>query len=774
MGEQSCAVCQNVEWSISQFDRVQYKASPIIDDNQAVLQTSYADCKVQFLDPGIIRIRFGSPSNVNYGMVNEEVLLGRYQTQVREENSGQWLVYSELLSILIDSKSGGLKFSKEGKCVVESPLDGSFTNPRRVPPSGVYRKGAQTFWMFSLGLQSGEPIYGLGEKWSSLNKRGQLICSNNRDAVGVNTEWSYKNCPFLWSPKGWGVLFHTPGRVHHAIGYPPYSHRSYVGIVEDNTLDLFMFLEQDGMKILQKYSILTGKTPEIPLWGLGIWISRAWYKDQASIMEAAYTLRKKHLPADVIVFDGRTWLDTRTRFAFEWDTSRYSEPKLVLNELHELQFRVCCWEYPLISIYHPWFRELAGKGCLLKDRDTGETLIFSWHRGPFSSKLPPLPNSGILDFTNPEAYRLWQDMHLHLFQLGVDVMKTDFGEQVPDRAVAFNGDSGARLHNVYPLLYNRCVYEATYQYGNPDNGAPMVFGRSGWISSQRYPTQWGGDPQADWVGLEASIRGGLSWGLSGGTCYCTDIGGFYSREYYLSPELFVRWTQAAIYASHMRFHGLGPTEPWIFGEEIEELVRKCMELRYQLLVYLEYCLQGAREYGLPVMRALPLIYPQDWMTQLFDLEFLFGSCLLVAPVTRADGKVTFYLPDVSTCWYNWWHDDTRLSGGHVHTLQYPLHLYPLFVKEGTVLFLGPVVENTRYFTKKEKDLNVRVAQIHVYGMPRELALDDILIANAKIELEILEERAILKGVPFSIPVILHGAITMNRMENSIIIEEIKD
>jgi alpha-D-xyloside xylohydrolase len=132
-------------------------------------------------------------------------------------------------------------------------------------------------------------------------------------------------------------------------------------------------------------------------------------------------------------------------------------------------------------------------------------------------------------------------------------------------------------------------------------------GRAGWAGSQRYPGHWGGDPQSDWEGLAASIRGALSWGVSGAACYASDIGGFYGPQ--PKPELFVRWTQAAVFASHLRFHGIGPREPWIFGTEVEGIVRDWLALRYPLVPYLEACLAAAERTSLPPLRAMALAYP---------------------------------------------------------------------------------------------------------------------------------------------------------------------
>jgi alpha-D-xyloside xylohydrolase len=196
--------------------------------------------------------------------------------------------------------------------------------------------------------------------------------------------------------------------------------------------------------------------------------------------------------------------------------------------------------------------------------------------------MPHLMPSAIIDFTNPKAYAWFRDQHKTLYDMGVSVMKTDYGEAVPEHVVGYNGDSGKRLHNSYALLYNRCAYEAAQQYSQDE---PLVWGRSAWAGGQRYPVQWGGDPQVDWEGLAASIRGGLSWGMSGGPFYAHDIGGFAIGN--PPAELYIRWAQAGVMCSHTRFHGIGEREPWFYGEEAETIVRKWLGWRYQLIPYLQ-------------------------------------------------------------------------------------------------------------------------------------------------------------------------------------------
>jgi alpha-D-xyloside xylohydrolase len=521
----------------------------------------------------------------------------------------------------------------------------------------------------------------------------------------VNTERSYKNAPFCWSPRGWGVLVHTPARVVHGVGYPQWSHRSYALVVEDEALDLLFFAGDAPAAILDAYTRLTGRPSVPPLWSLGAWASRAYYRTPDEVLDAARELRRRRIPCDVITIDGRAWQDTKTRFAFEWDQDRWPDPAAVLAQLKALDFRVCVWEYPLVSVHHPLHAELASRGYLLTD-DAGRPYRYEWDispaTSPFGSVLTPLPPSGLVDFTHPEAYAWWRDRHAEVFAAGVDVIKSDFGEQVPLDARAANGDTGARLHNVYPLLYNRCVFEATAKYGR---GAPVVWGRAGWTGSQRYPVQWGGDPQADWGGLAASIRGGLSWGMTGVPCHGSDVGGFYGDQ--PDAELYLRWLAQAVFSPLLRFHGVGPREPWAFGPEAESIARRLIELRYRLIPYLAAVLDESARCGLPAMRAMPLAFPADRAARLFDTQYLLGPSLLVAPVIRPGGHVEVWLPDGT--WWDLW-SASRFEGPGAVEVVAPLDRIPVFGRDGHVLPLGRVVQHTG-----EIDPVNPVLERHVFG-----------------------------------------------------------
>jgi len=677
--------------------------------------------------PGTFRLRIGPNTRPDYGLI-----VGRAQRcDIAQPDPGVWSFATGGVRLELTGEPLKIRLMHDEQVLLGSITDEHFRGFPRLPVIGRTRNGEQ--WICSFALGSGEPVYGLGEKFGPLNRRGQLVESRVDDALGVNTGLSYKSAPFCWSPgsghssKGgaWGVFVNTPGCVTHGVGNPEWSHRSYTIVVDDEALDVFVFAGRDPAEILERYTALTGRAPDVPLWSLGLWMSRAYYRTADEAMAVAEKLRSHRIPCDVLTLDGRAIWDVQTRFDFRWDEKRYPDPAGTLARLKRNALRVCVWEYPYVSVRSPLFEELAAKGFLLKTAE-GLPYVFGWDTAPatspFGGVLTPLPDSGIVDFTNPTAYAWWRDAHEPLFKAGVDVIKSDFGEQVPDDAVAANGDRGARVHNVYPLLYNRCVFDATKKFTSASGHLPIVWSRAGWAGSQRYPVHWGGDPQSDWEGLAASIRGALSWGMSGAPYHATDIGGFYGSEQ-PSAELYLRWLQMSVFSSHMRAHGLGAREPWAFGEQAEAIARQWIEFRYRLLPYLKSVIAQATTTGLPVMRAMPLAFPNNALTRGYETQFMCGDALLVAPIIAPGGEVEVALPPGG------WFDlasRQRLSGRQVIRYRATLEKFPVFGREGYALPLGPVVQHTG-----EIDSAKPLAALYLFGKP-EHPLDRFAQANITI------------------------------------------
>jgi alpha-D-xyloside xylohydrolase len=689
----------------------------------AAFATSTGDIiEVTCYGPGVFRVRAGPNTLPDYGLV-----VGRAKAcETRRGEDGRWSFTAGDTTLELAGSPLRLTLRHKGATIFSSITDEHFRGWTRLPALARTRHGGQ--WIAAFSLASGEAVYGLGEKFGPLDKRGQLIHSQVEDALGVNTGLAYKNAPFAWGPGSgrgaWGVFVNTPGMVTHGVGHPDWSHRSYALLVEDEAIDLFLFAAEAPAGILDLYTQLTGRAPAVPDWSLGLWVSRAYYQTPEEAAAVAAKLRARRIPCDVLTLDGRAAWQVETRFNFRWDPERFPDPRAALAAIKAQHLRVCVWEYPCVSVHDPLFEELAARGYLLNDGN-GDPLVFRWDTAPgtspFGDVLTPLPDSGLLDFTNPGAYEWWRDAHAALFDDGVDVIKSDFGEQVPDHAVAFNGDRGTRLHNVYPLLYNRCVFEATAKYQARTDAPPMVWGRAGWTGSQRYPIQWGGDPQSDWEGLAASIRGGLSWGMSGAPYHSSDIGGFYGSQQ-PTPELYLRWLQAAVFSSHIRIHGIGEREPWAFGAEAEAIARKWLAFRYRLIPYLKTVIADAVRCGLPVMRAMPLAFPASTLLRQYETQFMCGESLLVAPVLQPGGEVEIALPPGA--WYDL-NTRRRFAGRQVLRYRAKLEQFPVFGREGSALPLGRAVQHTG-----EIDTAAPLELLWVFGPP-EHALDGF--AQATIE-----------------------------------------
>jgi alpha-D-xyloside xylohydrolase len=655
-------------------------SAPNLRNGVVSIETEIGELRISLHDFGA-RLRLAN-RDIDYGLLLHEPAAAA----VTVENGDDAIVIDGAgHRLTIEKETLAFSLSKGERRVQQSASDGHFVRRFRLPPFSR----TETGWLVHFELEAGEPVYGLGEKWGPLDKRGQLLRSFNSDALGVNAEISYKNAPFAWSPNGWGVFVHTPAPVAHGVGFAPWSQRAYGVHVEDDALDLFILSGETGAELIEQYVSLTGRAPTPPLWSLGVILSKAYYRTAEEILAVAHDVRKRGMPCDVITFDGRAWQDTETRFAFEWDKTRYPDPKRVLDELKSLGFRICVWEYPLVSVQNPLFAEMAAKGWLLKDRRTGEPWRYEWEAEAWGPVLTPLPTSGLVDFTHPGAYAFWRDKHKPLFDMGVDMIKADFGEQVLDDMIASNGEAGRALHNVYAFLYNKCVYEAAELYCR---SGPFLFSRASWTGCQRFPSQWGGDPQADWGGLAGSLRGGLSWGMTGAPFYATDVGGFYGDR--RDPQLYVRWMQAAVFSAHMRLHGIGAREPWSYGAEAERAAMQALQLRYRLLPYIEKAMRQSAATGLPVQRAMALSCPDEPEARSFEEQFFFGDDLLVAPCLRPDNKVKVYLP--AGDWRRFMTGEI-FEGGKTHKLTLALDEMAVFARAGAEIPLTQAATSTEAY-----------------------------------------------------------------------------
>ncbi|HEX6046832.1 MAG TPA: TIM-barrel domain-containing protein [Pyrinomonadaceae bacterium] len=477
--------------------------------------------------------------------------------------------------------------------------------------SDLARRMAATF-----ELQHDEKIFGCGESFTRFDKRGQRVFVWTRDGMGTQNEFMYKPIPFFMSSNGYGMFVHTSAPLTFDFGKYYDAHNViYSG---DENLDLFIFLG-DPKEILSEYTALTGRSPVPPLWSFGFWMSRITYNSEDQVRKVAQELRAHQVPADVIHLD-TGWFETDWRSDYRFSTSRFRDPAKMIADLKQQGFHVSLWQYTYMTSKNDLWKEMVDKGYYVKN-DSGQ--------------LPS--EDATIDFTNPEAVKWYQDKLRDLLKLGVGAIKVDFGEGAPLTGQYKSGMSGWYEHNLYPLRYNKAVAELTKEV----TGEDVIWARSAWAGSQRYPLHWGGDAENTDSAMAGELRGGLSFGLSGFTYWSHDVGGFVEKA---PRDLYRRWMAWGALTSHTRAHGAPPREPWEYDAALNEDFRRALGLRYSLMPYIYAQAKDSSARGFPMVRPLFFEFPNDPGSWAIDDQYMFGTDLLVAPLFASVDRRKVYLP----------------------------------------------------------------------------------------------------------------------------------
>ena len=468
-----------------------------------------------------------------------------------------------------------------------------------------------------LTIAPGERIYGCGESFGALNKVGQKVQIMVTDPQGPETDGQYKPVPFFFSNRGYGIFMHTSAPVTADFG------ASYIGadrlFMADEQLDMFVFFGEPK-DILNEYTNITGKSPMLPLWTFGTWMSRITYFSQEEGLDIAKKLRQHKIPSDVIHFD-TGWFGVDWQCDYEFAKDRFKDPKGMLDQMKRDGFHTCLWQLPYFTPKNRFFREIVDGGMAVRNA---------------AGSLPY--EDAVLDFTNPKTVSWYQSKIEGLMKLGVATIKCDFGEAAPYDGFYHNGRGGLYEHNLYPVRYNKALWEQV-ERSHPGEG--VIWARSAWAGSQRYALHWGGDAATTNTGMLGDLRGGISFGLSGFSFWSHDMGGFVTA----SPEdIYRRWLPFGFLSSHTRAHGAPPTEPWLISESFTKAFRQAAEMKYRLMPYVYAQAKDCTERGLPMVRALLVEFPDDPGAWLVEDQYMFGSQILVAPLLESGDSRTVYLP----------------------------------------------------------------------------------------------------------------------------------
>lgn len=527
----------------------------------------------------------------------------------------------------------------------------------KYPPFSFIKRGSDNARRINpvFTLTADEMIFGCGESATGLNKVGQKVNLFVTDPQGPETDQMYKPIPFFMSNRGYGMFMHTSAPVTCDFG------ATYIGLnkmfMGDENLDLFVFFGEPK-DILDEYTDLVGKPGMPPLWSFGTWMSRITYFSEKEGYDVAANIRKNKYPCDVIHFD-TGWFDVDWQCDYKFSENRFQNPQQMLKDLKSQGFHVCLWQLPYFTPKNRYFPELIKKDMYVKNGN-GEL--------PYEDV--------VLDFSNPETVKWYQDKLAGLLNIGVSAIKVDFGEAAPLNGIYASGKSGWYEHNLYPVRYDMAVSEITKKLHNEN----IMWARAAWAGSQRYPLHWGGDAATTNTGMLGTLRAGLSFGLSGFSFWSHDMGGFVKS----TPEdLYCRWLPFGFLTSHTRAHGAPPTEPWLYdSKRVQDVFRKSAEMKYRLMPYVYAQAKECTEKGLPMLRALFVEFPDDPGAWKVDDEYLFGSQILVAPLLESGitGR-TVYLPEGK--WIDYQTEKVYEGGWHrIEAGSLPIIM---LVRDGSVL-----------------------------------------------------------------------------------------
>ena len=522
-------------------------------------------------------------------------------------------------------------------------------------------------------LQPGDAIYGLGDKTGYLNKRHYAYENWNTDDPAPHVDCFkslYKSINFfiIKGENGCcGILADNTTRTFFDFGKEcdDYLYFAHAG----KGLDYYMIPGADIKEVLRKYIALTGAPMLQQKWVYGFHQSHWGYLSAEEIKSVSDTMRANHIPFDVIHCD----IDYMEGYrVFTFNGKRFADPRELFDYLKSIHVKPVCIIDPGVKEDPGYF--MYDEGC---ERDlfakNPDGSIYVGKVWPGASVFP--------DFSKAETRAWWADKIKIMTGAGVRGIWNDMNEpanftgQLPDD-VQFEGGSHLEMHNVYGHLMNQATYEGLLA---ADGRRPFVLTRACCAGSQRYCSGWTGDNHSMWGHIQLSLVQMMNLGMSGMYMTGSDVGGFGSD---CTPELLIRWIQAGCLSPFFRNHyaqGTRAQEPWAFGEETLNAVRKAIQLRYHLLPYL-YDL--AHE-DLPMLRPLVMEYPDDPQVSNICDEYLIGNQLLVAPVINPGCAArSVYLP--KGVWYDYY-TGKRYTGGKYILAEAPIDHLPMFAKAGAVI-----------------------------------------------------------------------------------------
>ncbi|MBU2946949.1 glycoside hydrolase family 31 protein [Zobellia uliginosa] len=642
------------------------------------------------------------------------------------ETKTEYIIETSRLQVLVDKKTLRTQISDlNGNIINEDELGFHWEEN--------YEHGGNTVKMSKI-TQNTESFYGMGDKATHSNLKGKRVNNWVMDqyAYAKDQDPLYKAIPFfigLHSGQAYGVFFDNSFRTHFDFAHERRSTTSFWA--DGGEMNYYFFYGPEMHKVVRAYTNLTGAPELPPLWALGYHQSKWSYFPESNVKEIAKKFRDLKIPCDAIYLD----IDYMDGFrCFTWDKKRFPEPKRMIDELYEDGFKTVVMIDPGIKIDKDYwiYQEAVENDYFCKRADGPRMKGKVW---PGECNFP--------DFTNPKVREWWAELYKEFMaEMGVHAVWNDMNEpavmEVPTKTAPldtrhdYDGhpSSHRKAHNIYGMQMVRATYEGVKRYVYPKR--PMVITRAAYAGTQRFASTWTGDNVATWEHLWIANVQMQRMCMSGYSFVGSDIGGFAEQP---NGELFARWIQLGIFHPFCRVHSSGDhgdQEPWSFGKEITDIVRKFIELRYELLPYLYTMFWRYTKEGTPMLLPIVCYDQEDTQTHFRTDEFIFGEQILVCPIQEpnAQGR-RMYIPRGH--WYNYWSDEI-IEGGREKWVVADIDTIPLFVKAGAIIPKYPVQQYVGELEIKELLLDVYFTEGEENSAVYEDAEDGYTYENGKYSL----------------------------------------
>lgn len=630
--------------------------------------------------PTIIRARFSAThvaADSSYAVIREPQSDFTRISDTRDS----LVLYTDSVRLVVHKNPLGLDFyNAQGTF-----LDGDY------PSLGVNAQGTEVSDYRT--LTPNEKFLGLGEKTGPLNRREQSYVNWNTDAYGYgpNQDPIYSTMPIYFGVHDQSVFalfFDNTYKSFFNFGGST-DGKSYFFGAPDGQINYYFFGASTIPDIIRDYTWLTGRMHLPPLWSLGYQQSRYSYMTQQQLLDIARHLRRDSIPCDVMYCD----IDYMRGYrVFTWNPKTYARPRQLTDSLKSMGMHLVTIIDPGIKIdsqgYGPYL-EGAAKGYFARYPDG------SYYTGSVWAGRSHFP-----DFTRAAVRDWWGRQFKVLVDGGVTGFWNDmnepsaWGQNIPQLIEFGTGNhlkTLKQVRNVYGLEMARGTYNGTRRLMNGNR--PFVLSRAAYSGIQRYSAMWTGDNNPNDDHMLLGFRLINSMGLSGEAYVGMDVGGFTGDP---TPDLMVRWMSLGTFTPMFRNHtakGNLMHEPWVWGDNREPLIRKSIDLRYELLPYLYSTMYEATQDGMPVNRTLAISQPHDSRVYdgRFENEFCFGKFFLVAPVPSYKTVADVYLPEGN--WYRW-SSGKSFQGGADYLVPAPLNDLPVFVRGGSIIPMQDVVQST--------------------------------------------------------------------------------